>query len=66
MKEVSINVSEEMYNEIEQLKLSGFNFDDLVQESCEKMIKEFKDNPDEFIKKVNEFENKFQAENGIN
>jgi hypothetical protein len=66
MKELTITVSEKMYNELNFLKEEGFDIDSVVQRAAEEMIQDFHRNPVDFIKKINELENKFQAENGIN
>lgn len=66
MKKIKFHVPEKMYQEIEGLKKQGLDFDALIQDSIDNMLKEFEENPKEALRKLKELENRYQAEYGIN
>ncbi len=66
MKKVKLYVPEKMKQEIDFLKEQGIDIDEIMQESVENMITDFKENPEEFLKTFKDIENRFQAEYKIN
>lgn len=66
MKDVKLYVNRGMFDKLEILRKSGVDIDIFIQESIDNMLKEFKENPEAFIKKFAEIENDYQTKYNIN
>ena len=67
MQSLDLFLPSDMYKKIKKYcKRSGKSFDSIMEMELEKIIKEFKDNPEKFLDRFNELENKYQVEYKIN
>jgi len=66
MKDLKLYVNGDMFDKLEILRKAGVDIDIFIQESIDTMLKEFKENPESFIKKFAEIENDYQTKYNIN
>ena len=67
MQSLDLFLPSDMYKKIKKYcEQSGKSFDSIMEIELEKIIKEFKDNPEKFLDRFNELENKYQVEYKIN
>ena len=66
MKDLKLFVNKDMYDKLEVLRNAGVDIDIFIQESIDGVLKEFKENPESFVKKFAEIENDYQTKYNIN
>lgn len=66
MKDIKLYVTGKMHDQLKEIEKQGIDIDLFIEDSVIKMLKEFKENPDDMLKKFKQIENDYQAEYKIN
>lgn len=66
MKDLKLYVTGKMHDQLKEIEKQGIDIDLFIEDSVKKMLKEFKENPDEILEKFKQIENDYQTEYNIN